>query len=129
MSKLTNILLAEDDDNLGLLLFNCKSLDLNQSLWELKTNMQNDEGRIVDLYIPRKCSATNRLITAKDHASVQIEIAQVRLRSPLTYLRLGWRKRQDDRHQEHYHRTRWLHAPKRWGRRLPQQTVRWQGPH
>ena len=39
--------------------------------------MQNDQGVIVDLYIPRKCSATNRLITAKDHASVQIEIAQV----------------------------------------------------
>ena len=41
--------------------------------------MQNDQGNIVDLYIPRKCSATNRLITAKDHASVQIEIAQVSL--------------------------------------------------
>ena len=39
--------------------------------------MQNDEQKIVDLYIPRKCSATNRLITAKDHASVQIEIAEV----------------------------------------------------
>ena len=39
--------------------------------------MQDDEGNIVDLYIPRKCSATNRLITAKDHASVQIEIAEV----------------------------------------------------
>ena len=39
--------------------------------------MQNDQGKIVDLYIPRKCSATNRLITAKDHASVQIEICQV----------------------------------------------------
>ena len=39
--------------------------------------MQNDEGKIVYLYIPRKCSATNRLITAKDHASVQIEIAKV----------------------------------------------------
>ena len=39
--------------------------------------MQNDKGEIVDLYIPRKCSATNRLITAKDHASVQIEIAEV----------------------------------------------------
>jgi small subunit ribosomal protein S21e len=47
--------------------------------------MQNDEGKIVDLYIPRKCSATNRLITAKDHASVQIEIAQV---STLVYFRL-----------------------------------------
>lgn len=27
--------------------------------------------------MPRKCSATNRLITAKDHASVQINIAEV----------------------------------------------------
>ena len=31
----------------------------------------------MDLYIPRKCSATNRLITAKDSASVQIDIAEV----------------------------------------------------
>ena len=29
------------------------------------------------MYIPRKCSATNALITAYDHASVQIEIADV----------------------------------------------------
>ncbi|KAH8897091.1 40S ribosomal protein S21, partial [Thozetella sp. PMI_491] len=34
-------------------------------------------GEIVDLYIPRKCSATNRIIKAKDHASVQISIAKV----------------------------------------------------
>lgn len=27
--------------------------------------------------MPRKCSATNRLITAKDHASIQIQIADV----------------------------------------------------
>merc|ERR1712183_60025 len=40
-------------------------------------SMQNDEGVAVDLYIPRKCSATNRLITAKDHASVQINVAKV----------------------------------------------------
>lgn len=39
--------------------------------------MQNDKGDIVDLYIPRKCSATNCLITAYDHAAVQIEIADV----------------------------------------------------
>ena len=39
--------------------------------------MQNDEQKIVDLYIPRKCSATNRLIAAKDSASVQIDIAEV----------------------------------------------------
>ncbi|KAI7869052.1 30S ribosomal protein S21e [Spinellus fusiger] len=39
--------------------------------------MENSEGKFVDLYIPRKCSATNRLITAKDHASVQINVADV----------------------------------------------------
>ena len=39
--------------------------------------MQNDEQKIVDLYIPRKCSATNRLITAKDSSSVQIDVAEV----------------------------------------------------
>ncbi|KAJ3380552.1 40S ribosomal protein S21 [Entophlyctis sp. JEL0112] len=41
--------------------------------------MENDKGQIVDLYIPRKTgsSATGRLITAKDHASVQINIGDV----------------------------------------------------
>lgn len=39
--------------------------------------MQNEERQVVDLYVPRKCSATNRLITAKDHASVQINIGHV----------------------------------------------------
>ncbi|XP_078436058.1 small ribosomal subunit protein eS21y-like [Wolffia australiana] len=39
--------------------------------------MQNEEGQMMDLYIPRKCSATNRLITAKDHASVQINVGHV----------------------------------------------------
>jgi len=39
--------------------------------------MQNDEGKIVDLYIPRKCSATNRLIPAKEHGAVQLNVAQV----------------------------------------------------
>jgi hypothetical protein len=33
-------------------------------------------GELVDLYVPRKCSATNRIIKAKDHASVQISIAK-----------------------------------------------------
>lgn len=28
-------------------------------------------------YVPRKCSATNRIIKAKDHASVQISICKV----------------------------------------------------
>merc|ERR1711907_263815 len=39
--------------------------------------MQNEEGKVVDLYMPRKCDATNCIIAAKDHASVQINIAQV----------------------------------------------------
>ena len=30
-----------------------------------------------DSYVPRKCSATNRIIKAKDHASVQISIGKV----------------------------------------------------
>eukprot|EP00049_Salpingoeca_infusionum_P016958 m.351322 g.351322 ORF g.351322 m.351322 type:complete len:87 (+) comp16222_c0_seq1:385-645(+) len=39
--------------------------------------MQNDNGEVVDIYIPRKCSATNALIGAKDHASIQIRVAGV----------------------------------------------------
>ena len=38
---------------------------------------KNEEGQNIDLYIPRKCSATNRLITSKDHASVQLNIGHV----------------------------------------------------
>ena len=34
-------------------------------------------GENVDLYIPRKCSWTNRLITATDHASIQINIGHL----------------------------------------------------
>ena len=39
--------------------------------------MKNDEGEVVDLYIPRKCAWTNKLITAKDHASVQINVGHL----------------------------------------------------
>mmetsp|Transcript_4301 Transcript_4301/g.5286 ORF Transcript_4301/g.5286 Transcript_4301/m.5286 type:complete len:84 (-) Transcript_4301:85-336(-) len=39
--------------------------------------MQNEKGTIVDLYIPRKCSWTNRLLISKDHGSVQINVANV----------------------------------------------------
>ncbi|KAF5270817.1 hypothetical protein FQR65_LT17796 [Abscondita terminalis] len=39
--------------------------------------MQNDTGECVDLYCPRKCSASNRIIHAKDHASIQLSIAEV----------------------------------------------------
>ncbi|XP_076462886.1 small ribosomal subunit protein eS21-like [Babylonia areolata] len=39
--------------------------------------MQNEAGDFVDMYIPRKCSASNNIIAAKDHASIQINIAEV----------------------------------------------------
>nr|AGN29649.1 40S ribosomal protein S21 [Acartia pacifica] len=39
--------------------------------------MQNEAGEYVDLYIPRKCSASNRILAAKDHASIQINLAEV----------------------------------------------------
>ena len=48
--------------------------------------MQNENGENVDLYIPRKCSWTNRLIRAKDHGSVQINVAYV---DPMTGLFTG----------------------------------------
>jgi len=39
--------------------------------------MQNDAGEPVDLYIPRKCSSTNRLIHAKDNASIQLNLVEL----------------------------------------------------
>ncbi|KAJ0402735.1 hypothetical protein P43SY_007877 [Pythium insidiosum] len=39
--------------------------------------MQNAAGQNIDIYIPRKCSWTNRIIAAKDHASVQLSVARV----------------------------------------------------
>mmetsp|Transcript_20648 Transcript_20648/g.43243 ORF Transcript_20648/g.43243 Transcript_20648/m.43243 type:complete len:82 (+) Transcript_20648:497-742(+) len=48
--------------------------------------MQNEDGVNVDLYVPRKCSWTNRLISAKEHASVQVNVANV---DPVTGLATG----------------------------------------
>uniref|UniRef100_A0A914XSI5 40S ribosomal protein S21 n=1 Tax=Plectus sambesii TaxID=2011161 RepID=A0A914XSI5_9BILA len=39
--------------------------------------MQNDAGEFVDLYVPRKCSSSSRIIAANDHASVQLDIVEV----------------------------------------------------
>lgn len=39
--------------------------------------MQNESGENVDLYVPRKCSYTNRIVKAKDHSSVQINVANI----------------------------------------------------
>ncbi|KHJ97782.1 ribosomal protein S21e [Oesophagostomum dentatum] len=39
--------------------------------------MQNDAGETVELYVPRKCSSSNRLIGPKDHSSIQLDIVEV----------------------------------------------------
>lgn len=39
--------------------------------------MQNDAGDFVDMYVPRKCSTSSRIIAATDHASVQIDFCDV----------------------------------------------------
>jgi small subunit ribosomal protein S21e len=31
----------------------------------------------IELYVPRKCAASNKIIAAKDHAAVQLDIAEV----------------------------------------------------
>ncbi|CAO1622788.1 unnamed protein product [Parajaminaea phylloscopi] len=43
----------------------------------LEFTMENVNGDLVDLYVPRKCAATGRIIEAKDHASVQIAVADI----------------------------------------------------
>ncbi|XP_008139257.2 40S ribosomal protein S21 [Eptesicus fuscus] len=40
-------------------------------------DVQKDAGGFVDLYVRRKCSASNRIIGAKDHASIQMNVAEV----------------------------------------------------
>lgn len=39
--------------------------------------MQNEQGDYVDIILPRKCHATNRLLHARDYASVQINVFNV----------------------------------------------------
>jgi hypothetical protein len=41
--------------------------------------MLNNDKKVVDVYIPRKCSATNRLIAPDDHASVQFNLGNKKL--------------------------------------------------
>mmetsp|Transcript_5192 Transcript_5192/g.14987 ORF Transcript_5192/g.14987 Transcript_5192/m.14987 type:complete len:86 (-) Transcript_5192:466-723(-) len=48
--------------------------------------MQNEAGENVDLYVPRKCSWTSRLISAKDHGSVQLNVGNI---DPVTGLFTG----------------------------------------
>merc|ERR1711872_1014224 len=58
---------------MGLFLLFCQV----NSPCTITVTMQNDAGEFVDLFLPRKCSASNRIIAAKDHASIQINIAEV----------------------------------------------------
>ncbi|CAH8498356.1 unnamed protein product [Dicrocoelium dendriticum] len=44
---------------------------------EAQVVMQNDAGDFVDLYIPRRCAVTNRLIGVKDHASIQLRFVEL----------------------------------------------------
>ncbi|CAJ0576115.1 unnamed protein product, partial [Mesorhabditis spiculigera] len=39
--------------------------------------MQNDAGEVVELYVPRKCSSSGRIIAANDHASIQMDFVDV----------------------------------------------------
>ena len=39
--------------------------------------MQNELKQYVDLYIPRRCYATNRILDARDYSSVQINVSDV----------------------------------------------------
>eukprot|EP00471_Norrisiella_sphaerica_P004512 CAMPEP_0184486728 /NCGR_PEP_ID=MMETSP0113_2-20130426/8423_1 /TAXON_ID=91329 /ORGANISM="Norrisiella sphaerica, Strain BC52" /LENGTH=107 /DNA_ID=CAMNT_0026868739 /DNA_START=12 /DNA_END=335 /DNA_ORIENTATION=- len=40
-------------------------------------SLESESDGNVELYFPRKCSATGRLIAAKDHAAVQINVGHV----------------------------------------------------
>lgn len=37
----------------------------------------NQENKLTDIYLPRKCDYTDRIITSKDHASIQLSISDV----------------------------------------------------
>ncbi|XP_019483231.1 PREDICTED: 40S ribosomal protein S21 [Hipposideros armiger] len=39
--------------------------------------MQNHANEFVDLYVQQKCSVSNHIIGAKDHASIQMNVAEV----------------------------------------------------
>ena len=39
--------------------------------------MQNETGKYVELYMPRRCDWTHRVINAADHASVMINVARL----------------------------------------------------
>lgn len=42
----------------------------------------NQDNKLTDIYLPRKCDYTDRIITSKDHSSIQLSIADVTHPSP-----------------------------------------------
>lgn len=40
-------------------------------------SIRNQEGKVVDKYIPRKCAITSKILGPKDHAAVQIFVPDV----------------------------------------------------
>ncbi|KAH9249756.1 hypothetical protein BASA81_012563 [Batrachochytrium salamandrivorans] len=60
--------------------------------------MQNDKKEIVDLYIPKKCSWSNRLIHSQDKGAIQFRIAHVGkegyvVKDAFTYIALSGKTR------------------------------------
>ncbi|XP_033033724.1 40S ribosomal protein S21-like [Trachypithecus francoisi] len=39
--------------------------------------MQNDSSEFINLYLPRKCFASNHVIGAKDHVSTQKDMGEI----------------------------------------------------
>jgi small subunit ribosomal protein S21e len=37
----------------------------------------NQENKMTDIYLPRKCDYTDRIITSKDHSSIQLSICDL----------------------------------------------------
>ncbi|KAK6122093.1 hypothetical protein DH2020_044169 [Rehmannia glutinosa] len=71
--------LSVEDGGLDELTF---QLPNTEKIWKIldlhkPDKMQNEEGQNMDLYIPRKRFATNRLITSKDYALVQINVGHL----------------------------------------------------
>ena len=46
--------------------------------WEIKMKgCINDKNNLTDIYLPRKCDYTDRIITSKDRSSVQLNICDL----------------------------------------------------
>jgi small subunit ribosomal protein S21e len=37
----------------------------------------NQDNKLTDIYLPRKCDYTDRIVTSKDHSSIQLSVADV----------------------------------------------------